>query len=359
MIIYAAGQGPNLPEYSFYGGTVILRFDQSSWTYFKIEYDGSLTPQYGVTGVIHIIDKSEPLMRWAVKLALLRFRKLLLESYVKCAGWQEVPLPDFEKIIDDIIEKAKKADKEELDAAAEIGHIAHDWIENYIKAVISGKEERRHELLAKLPDDERSASACIAAVAWMVEHDVQWISTERKCYSKRYGYAGTMDGLARVSSCSDSACCPASFRERLTLVDWKTSNALRLDYFYQRAAYWQAYEEETGEKIEDSWIIRLDKETAEFDSWHLEARADYEEDFQGFLNALELYKSVEKSNDRISSIKDRRKDIERAARDEARKICCPDAGEYKGSRLKKGCNGSETMCKACTTKYLDKHPVLV
>ena len=356
MIIYAQGQDPTLPEFTFYGGTVCLRFEKSSWTYYRVEADGSLTKQYGVTGVIHIIDKSEALMRWAVKLALLSVRKALVNggyTYPTLDGADALSL--FVEKLDEILEKAKKADKETLDAAALTGHVAHDWIENYIKACISGKEERRHELLAKLPDDERSASACMASIGWMHDHRVEWVSTERKAYSRKYGYAGTMDGMAWVYSCSNPACCPEPFDKRLSLVDWKTSNALRLDYFYQRAAYWQAYEEETGETIEDSWIIRLDKETAEFDAWHLESRADYEEDFQGFLNALALYKSVELSQDRIATIKEKRKDIERTARDEARKIKCLDADTYKGMRLKKGCNGTESMCTTCLQTYKEKH----
>src|SRR5262249_19750690 len=125
----------------------------------------------------------------------------------------------------------------------------------------------RLELLGNFPVDERAANCCAAAVEWMSQHNVRWLKTERKCFSRKYGYAGTMDGLAVVDSCKDRLCCPHDFTDRLTLVDWKTSNALYVEYLLQTAAYQQAYQEETGETIADRWVIRLGKDDAEFDPW--------------------------------------------------------------------------------------------
>jgi len=321
--------------------------------------DGTFEPQSGVTGVVKIIDKSQPLMSWAVKKAMEKLKRLLLTgNYV---GENSPPL--LEPILDEIIAQAKKADKEELETAGEIGHTAHDWIEQFIKSVLAGNEERRQELLAKMPTDERAANACIAAIEWMVRHNVRWISTERKCYSLLYGYAGTMDGLARVDSCTDPSCCPHQFKDRLTIVDWKTSNALYIEYCMQTAAYQQSYQEETGETIDDRWIIRLGKDDAKFDPWHIEGKALFDEDFHGFLNALALYKSVHSIEDRMGAVRTaktaERKRVAREIKDAENAIRCPDADEYKGIRKKKGCAGLEKMCVACSKIYLDKHPELV
>lgn len=306
----------------------------------------------GVTGTCHIIDKSEVLIRWAVKVALARVKKLLVDG--KFVG-EEATSVLFESTLDDIIREAKKADKEELDAAAEIGHVAHDWIEQYIAGILGADAERRIELLAKLPVDERAANACIAALEWMDAHFVQWVATERRCCSREHEYAGTMDGLALVSSCNDSACCPTPFKDRLTLVDWKTSNYLYIEYLLQTAAYQHAHEEEKGEQIEDRWVIRLGKEDAEFDPWHVDGRGLYEEDFRAFLRALALSRSVTQIRDRIETTTAAKKAAKfalRLALKEAENLlACPVSDEYKGVRAKKGCNGTEVLCKKCEATW--------
>lgn len=273
------GGSDDTTRHAFYGGDVVLEFDRPSWSYRRVNPDGTLGVRFaGVTGTCHIIDKSEVLIRWAVKVAMIKMKKLLVDG--KFVG-EEATSILFESTLDDIIRESKKADKEELDAAAEIGHIAHDWIESYVRAILRDDHERRLELLAKLPEDERAANACLAAIDWMVAHDVRWIATERRCCSREHEYAGTMDGLALVSSCSDPLCCPTKFVDRLTLVDWKTSNYLYIEYLLQTAAYQHAHEEETGDTIEDRWVIRLGKEDAEFDPWHVDGRGLYEQDFTG------------------------------------------------------------------------------
>lgn len=322
--------------------------------------DGSLVLQNGVTHVCHIIDKSKALMPWAVKMALEKMKRLLAaRGFIVPVGAddnlvQSMPLL-FEAVLDEIITSAKRADKESLHAAAETGHIAHDWIEQYIKALLAGADERRLELLAKLPLDERAANACIAACVWMWRHNVRWIATERKAFSLEHGFAGTMDGLAWVDSCDDPCCCPSKFCDRLTLVDWKTSNYLYLEYLLQTAAYQHAHQEETGEHIEDRWIIRLGKEDAEFDPWHMEGDELFVQDFRAFLNALALYRSVDALNDRISSVQAektaRKREIAKAEREALNLIACPVSKTYLGKRKKKGCNGSDTMCLACSNKF--------
>jgi hypothetical protein len=354
LIVYPEGKGPANSHW-FYNNTVELRFDKPSWSYHRVMPDGSLKKMAGVTGTCHIIDKSEVLMRWAVKKSMEKLKRLLTER----GHLGETGTPLFEEVLDDLITSAKKADKEELEAAGETGHIAHDWIEQYVKAVLADSEDKRSELLAHLPLDDRAANACIAGCEWMDRHNVRWIATERKAFSMLYEYAGTMDGLARVDSCDNPACCPHAFQDRLTLVDWKTSNYLYIEYLLQTAAYQQAYQEETGIAIEDRWVIRLGKDDAEFDPWHMEGPALFEEDLLAFLNALALTRSVEALNERIDGVMSVKKAAQKAAdkafKDAANLLACPVSDEYKGKRLKKGCNDTESMCVACTLKYQEEH----
>jgi hypothetical protein len=356
--IYAAGTSPNLPEYTFnYNPPVRLLFDESCWTYYRVCPDGTLEPCWGVTGVLKIIDKSEALMRWAVRTALARTKKLLMDGgYVYLDGDTKTL---YESVLDDIITRAKKADREELEAAGEIGHVAHAWVENVIKSILTNDEDRRLELFAKLPVDERAANACIAAIEWMFKHNVRWISTERKVFSLQYGYAGTCDGMAWVDSCDDPLCCPTAFKDRKSLIDWKTSNSLYVTYLMQAACYQHAHQEETGEKIEDRWIIRLGKDDAEFDPWHVEGEALFHEDMNGFLCALALYKSVHSIEDRVAAFRAvrvaARREIAKIARDAGYAVKCLDADKYKGVRRKKGCNDTEKMCLKCEEIYAQKH----
>jgi hypothetical protein len=354
LIIHPDGASP-LPEYKFYDGTETLRFDESKWKYFRVLPNGKLELLAGVTTVCHIIDKSEVLMRWAVKKAMEKMRRLL-SPYVANAP-DELPPILFATILDELIAEAKKADREELEAAAETGHIAHAWIENYVKAILSDNEERRHELLAKLPLDERAANCCVAALEWMSAHDVRWRATERKVFSRRHGYAGTMDGLAVVSSCSSRTCCPVVFQDRLSIVDWKTSNYLYIEYLLQTAAYQQAHQEETGEVVTDCWINRLGKDDAEFDPWHRSKESDYIEDLTAYLQALGLYRSVHNIQDRMDEIKDAKLQVIRekleAIKAEQMKIRCPKADKYKGTKISK-CLEDGTQCVACKSIYEEK-----
>jgi hypothetical protein len=355
LILYPEGHG-NLPVYQFYNGSVTLVFDSQGWTYYKIETDGSRTPQYGVTTVLKIINKSEVLIPWALKRAMEKLKRLLKEKgYIEIKDSVTFANLLFEEVLDDIISQAKKASQEEFEDAGEVGTQAHTWIESYIKAILEDKEERRLELLSKLPEDERAASCVIAALAWMDAHNVRWLMTERKCYSRRHSVAGTMDGLAIVDSCSYPVCCPTAFKDRKSLIDWKSSNGLYVSYLMQAAIYQESYEEETNDKIEDRWIIRLDKVSGEFDPWHCE-RDSFQQDLDGFLNALALYKSVQGIEARISDIKDQKRAAEKEKLKIERKIKCLDSDTYKGKRKKKGCNDSEEMCETCLKKFLTNNP---
>ena len=361
MIIYAPSHSPNNPTYLFYGETEKLTFVPEEWRYYRHMPNGTLVPQDGVTNITKLITPAKPLMVWAVKQALAKTKLLLKEGgYLTDSDDTGAFLPLYEAVLDDILTLAKKADEEALTEAGDIGTEAHDWIERLIKTILSGNEEKRHEHLAHLPTDPRAGNAAIAACGWMYAHNVRWICTERKCFSKKHGYCGTMDGLAYVDSCDDPRCCPTPFKNRRSVIDWKTSNALRVGYMWQAAAYRAAYVEEMGETIEDTWILRLDKETAEFDPWHFEGEELFQEDFKGFLLALETHRAVERAEDRVSGIKAGRTAEKRADAKEEKmgeqKIKCKNADKYKGVRLPT-CNGGDP-CLACVQKWQGKHPPL-
>jgi hypothetical protein len=336
--------------YFFYNKTIELRYEPKEHIYYLL-LDGEFIPQDGVTTVVHIIDKSDALIPWGCKMMAVKLYATA-PYMILPTGEKVVPQmtwDDFEKLV----VQAKGAHKEKLEEAAEVGHVAHGWIEQYIKAVLASNEPRKLELLAKFPEDERASNCCTATLRWMSAHNVRWISTERKIYSRTFQYAGTMDGLALVDSCDDPLCCKHEFKDRLSVIDWKTSNYLYLEYLYQTAAYEFAYEEEHGVDIKDRWVIRLGKDDGEFDPWHVEAE-DFNEDFGGFLVALALHRSVRSVKARIKTkadfVKGELKARAKAEREAAHRIRCPKADDYKGKRQSK-CFPDGTQCEACHTIY--------
>lgn len=287
-------------KYEFYDGEIELRYDPKDHVYLRVNEKGELEEQAGVTSVCHIVDKSDALVPWGCKMMAQKLLRTIPVS--PTAGAYIMSSEELEKWV----LEGKSAHQERLEEAGAIGHIAHNWIEDFIKLLIAKKFDEAFEHAQALPTHPLAANACLAAVEWMERHKVIWLETERKIYSRKYRYAGTMDGLALVSSCHNSSCqgCrgKAEWKDRLTIVDWKTSNYLYLEYLFQTAAYEQAYEEEHGVDVEDRWVIRLGKEDAAFDPWHL-SHLDYASDFGGFIMCLDLTRRVEQLAKRISDVK--------------------------------------------------------
>ena len=68
--------------------------------------------------------------------------------------------------------------------------------------------------------------------------------------------------------------------------------------------------------ITDRFVLRLGKEDGEFDPWHT-GPADFQEDFEGFLDALSLHRSVHMTNERMKDQKRVRKEIRKKLKEEA------------------------------------------
>jgi len=281
------------PHYFYYidgKPTVTLRFAGEPHHQYYREVGSKLLPVRGVTTVLKIIDKSHYLMPWATKVMgqeLLRTIPVYAKGeIINCT------IPLFEELI----HKAKSAHRRIKEAAGDVGHAAHKYLEDVINYALQnsyGVVEWGFFRFTK-EEDPRVVSCCKAAFSWMSQHKVKWVKTESKIYSQVYNYAGTMDGLCYVNSCTDPVCCPTPFSSDLCVADWKSSNQLSLQYLYQTAAYQAAETEEKGTEIGSRWILRLGKEDGDFEAWHA---TNFDQDFNGFLAALrldEIHEAVEK-----------------------------------------------------------------
>jgi hypothetical protein len=269
----------NTESYWFYNHTVELRFQPEEHIYYLVGALGELVPQDGVTTIVHIIDKSMALVPWSAKMVVEKLLRTLptipgiplqeasgvchcgasmeghpvYDNHSATEQMREIPvtlmaplsLEEFTKIA----LEAKTAPRDKLEEAGDVGHMAHTWLEFFIKAILAKDVQTQESKLANMPQDERAHNCVLAALGWMKKHNVRWVATERKVYSKNYSFAGTTDGLALVDSCDDPLCqgCRGEqFKDHLSVIDWKSSNYLYTEYLLQTAAYVEALMEEFG-----------------------------------------------------------------------------------------------------------------
>lgn len=70
----------------------------------------------------------------------------------------------------------------------------------------------------------------LSFVAWVKEYKPKFIKNEQLVVSKKFGYAGTLDCIAKIG-------------EEIYLIDWKTSGAIHSQYLAQLGAYTAAQNE--------------------------------------------------------------------------------------------------------------------
>ena len=294
---------PMTESFWFYGHTIEIQYNAVDHIYYRVDPElGNLIELYGVTNVLKIIDKSASLTPWAAKMTVEKLLRTipLAETPDEFGSIRLAPmtLEEFTKLC----MEAKDAHKERLDEAGDIGHLAHKTLEDSIQYAIDHTGGIVLELRS-IPEDEKARNAANSAFAWMQAHSVRWRKTEQKVYSKEYDYSGTMDGECLVNSCDDPACCSEHFVDSLSIADWKSSNALHVEYIFQAAgAYHHAVWEEFGEDFQNCFILRLGKnadEAGKFEPWRIPAR-DFPEAFRGFLTCLELVKIVASVKERMS-----------------------------------------------------------
>jgi hypothetical protein len=307
---------PLAPEsYFFYNNTIELRFNVTDHKYYKVGELGQLIEQYGVTSVLRVIDKSAALVPWGCKM----MSEKLLRTIPTINDWlAPIHLADFTKLV----MEAKGAHKEKLEEAGDIGHAAHKCLEESIQHAIDHTAGVVHALI-KHPEDEKAKACAEAAFNWMLAHKVRWLKTEQKIYSREYEYAGTLDGKALVDSCDDPSCCTEQFKDSLSIVDWKSSNDLHVDYILQAAgAYEHAEREEYGEDIQNCFILRLGKnaeEAGKFAPWRVPARL-FPRAFEGFLLCLNLVRLIDELKEWISTQKKGVREIKKKQNAEQKEI---------------------------------------
>jgi hypothetical protein len=168
--------------------------------------DDKIVP--GVTTVLGILDKPA-LIHWAWKLGL--------------EG------EDYKKV---------------RDKAASIGTIAHYMAECDIKGV-------KPELSDYTPNDvDKAETAFLAWLDFRAKNHIKPLASEIQLVSEKYRYGGTIDLYATMD-------------DKLCLIDLKTSSGLYPEMRLQLAAYKNRLEE-NGLPVDQVHLLRIDKESGEF-----------------------------------------------------------------------------------------------
>jgi hypothetical protein len=245
-----------------YGGKIDLLFDDKRHIYYV---NGKVID--GVTTVIGVIDKSGPLMYWCANLT----KEYLSEKLKPGISFDEIEIKDM-------LDSASRQYLIKRDKAADIGTCVHKFCEDYINFKL-GKSEQPEE-----PINPLIKNGANSFLKWVTDNNVEFVFTERKIYSQKYGYAGTLDILGKVNG-------------NLAIIDIKTSKGIYSSYHLQVAAYREALIEELDLDIKESWILKLGKEDGSFEAKRIDSNGDnHKKDFEGFFGALKVYRRIKELN---------------------------------------------------------------
>ena len=219
--------------------------------------DGSVHRFPGVTTILGMVggDKMQALIGWAKKQALSRVEE---ELRAKLGKSPKALIAIDEEWIKGLISQAKKKPQQQLASAADYGTRAHAAID----AIIHGREP-------DITDDIRPVVD--GFLKWQTESGIKIVAGDTKVASLLGGFAGSLDAWGTRG-------------KKRVILDWKTSNAIRvLEYSAQVAAYDQGFYETYGVPFDEAYIIRFGKETPEFEPHQVT-------DIHGYFRAFQAAK---------------------------------------------------------------------
>lgn len=233
-----------MTQHVMYGGDVTIDFNEAKHAY---SCEGTFIP--GTTTILNILNKPA-LMPWVAKM---------------CGEWvfdNWEAFTDPEPDIVALVKEMKGHYRKKTEAAADIGTIAHNWIERFIK----GSNE-------EYPDGPAGQSVD-AFMEWWQAHKIEVLHSEKVLFSRTHWYAGTVDLIAMVDGV-------------LTLADFKTSSGIYPEMALQLSAYSLAYNEEYNEFPDQRLILRLPKDKP---GCEIKAFPNHVQDNEAWLAARELHR---------------------------------------------------------------------
>jgi hypothetical protein len=232
-----------------YKGKEFITFDDR-WHSFKDKNGNKLISVTGITGVV---DKSAPLMFWAVRLSKEYLQKKIVSGEV---------------ISLEHIEEASKQHTIRKQEAADMGTQIHEWVSQWIK----GQKP-------EMPKDEKIVNGITAFLKFQKENNVKWRDSERIVYSKKNKYVGILDATGMMV-------------RKIAMFDFKSCNGIHDEMMFQVAGYQIAWEEEEQKKIDRSLIIRFGKEDGQFEAVEID-KEEMEKNKKAFLACLSVKRRLD------------------------------------------------------------------
>lgn len=241
-----------------YGGT--LSFTEKEHAY---QFDGVFVP--GVTSVLKILDKPA-LVQWSANMAVEFIRAELVPGGTGALS---------DESLEALFKSAKTAHRRASKSAADIGSQVHAFAEAFLE---TGR--------AELPEDPQARNGALAFRDWHERHSVEPIHVERMVFSKHWWFAGQTDFVGVIDG-------------KFGLLDFKSSAGLYIEYLLQLGGYAVAWEEETGERVNDGWVARLDKKSGKPTVYHIPLTDQIKDGFLRVKEAHELLGKIEETLDGV------------------------------------------------------------
>jgi hypothetical protein len=165
--------------------------------------------------------------------------------------------------------------------AATAGTMAHSLVEAHLNKRPLPELEGDDDVIGK------AKAAYTAFLSWSEMSRLQVKHTEVSLASERHQFGGTLDAIGTLQGSNG-----------LSLIDWKSSNAIYADYLYQMAAYKVLWEENYPEHpITGGFhLCRFAKEEGDYAHHHFPS-LDHE--VETFLMMRALYDKVKQTEKRV------------------------------------------------------------
>jgi len=238
--------------------------------------DGKQCP--GVTTIISRFKESGGLLWWANRLAYEPYAeaRALLDGILKGA----MNGPAITALLARPLEAADH--KKSAGKAADAGTIAHAMVEAHLKK--DSADDRLASFKAPADVGDKASNAFLAFLGWAEQTNLEVVKTEQSLVSETHRFGGTMDGNI------------LTIQNKLSIADWKSSNALYPDMLLQVGAYGLLWNENHPENpVTGGYeLVRFSKENGDFEHRHFD---DLSAEQAAFLLMRKLYdamKAVEK-----------------------------------------------------------------
>lgn len=267
--------------YKLYDDNVVIEFLPNSHRYNLVKDKKDLTKKISLAGASTIVgklDKSGPLMKWAVDLTIDDLQESLKNNF----------LPTNE-----ILEKSRNLYIRKRDKTADRGTAVHRFLYEYgiDEDVVKAWNRMLHFIKDEFGQDFNSETkkqikkAVTGFLEWCEKNKPEFIFREKVVFSRKYKYVGTFDVLMKI-------------KNKTYLIDYKTSKKIYSSHIYQSAGYFIALTEEMPElEIHGTGVIsvsaedKIDSKTGEITQKAGTVNVVFRED-QDLKNDIKAFKAL-------------------------------------------------------------------